>query len=281
MTRVLRAGLDHLFDYAGTFPPTSLELPEAFSNFLKYRRGDERLILNRLVVGAASLAQLAALLADSEASSVEVSVVAGASASRAEWDSALEAAAGQMTQFEDIVDPDIAEIVAFEARIPDFGDASGYFKDISQFGKVELFVELPFGEGQSEGLALLAEKEIGFAKARCGGTVVPSALELAEFLVGCLQLDLEFKLTAGLHHAYPVQVGEHGFLNVLAATSLQQAHELTAAELVPVLTARELSLVDEVEFEGLSASLEDVVSARELWLGIGSCSISEPWSSVS
>jgi len=280
MTRVLRAGLDRLFDYAGTFPPTSLGLPEAFGNYLKYRQGEEQRILNRLVVSATSLPRLAELVDEREGTSIEISVVAGPANTRSEWESALETAALHMTQFEDRIEAESAEIVAFEARLPDYQDAAGYLQDIAQFGKVELFIELPFGEGQADGLALLAEREVGYAKARCGGQSVPTSHQLAEFLVGCAQLDLEFKLTAGLHHPYPQDSASHGFLNVLAATSLQQAHELTAAELVPVLEARELSLDDEVRFEDLTATLEDVASARELWLGIGSCSISEPWASV-
>ncbi len=55
------------------------------------------------------------------------------------------------------------------------------------------------------------------AKIRCGGERVPSVEDLAEFIRGCRDRGLVFKATAGLHHAYPTEAGEHGFLNVLAA----------------------------------------------------------------
>src|SRR5215469_7226329 len=55
------------------------------------------------------------------------------------------------------------------------------------------------------------------AKIRCGGERVPTAEELADFIRGCRSRGLVFKATAGLHHAYPTDAGEHGFLNLLAA----------------------------------------------------------------
>jgi len=55
------------------------------------------------------------------------------------------------------------------------------------------------------------------AKIRCGGDRVPTVEELAELVRGCRDRGLVFKATAGLHHAYPTESGEHGFLNLLAA----------------------------------------------------------------
>src|SRR4051812_19890153 len=55
------------------------------------------------------------------------------------------------------------------------------------------------------------------AKIRCGGERAPSVEDLAEFIRGCRERGVVFKATAGLHHAYPTDAGEHGFLNVLAA----------------------------------------------------------------
>ncbi|TML75654.1 MAG: hypothetical protein E6G12_08770, partial [Actinobacteria bacterium] len=55
------------------------------------------------------------------------------------------------------------------------------------------------------------------AKIRCGGQRVPGVDELADFIRGCRTRGLVFKATAGLHHAYATEPGEHGFLNLLAA----------------------------------------------------------------
>ena len=46
---------------------------------------------------------------------------------------------------------------------------------------------------------------------------IPTVEELAEFVRGCRSRGIVFKATAGLHHAYPTDAGEHGFLNLLAA----------------------------------------------------------------
>ena len=57
----------------------------------------------------------------------------------------------------------------------------------------------------------------GSSKIRCGGAAIPTVEELAAFVRGCREDDVVFKATAGLHHAYPTDTGEHGFLNLLAA----------------------------------------------------------------
>ncbi|MBN9122586.1 MAG: hypothetical protein J0I06_26135 [Planctomycetes bacterium] len=51
----LRALLEHLVDYAGTFPPAALPCAVAAANFAEYRQGERAWMLRRLVVGAADL----------------------------------------------------------------------------------------------------------------------------------------------------------------------------------------------------------------------------------
>ena len=50
-----------------------------------------------------------------------------------------------------------------------------------------------------------------------GGAAIPAVEDLAGFVRGCREAHVVFKATAGLHHAYPTDAGEHGFLNLLAA----------------------------------------------------------------
>ena len=57
----------------------------------------------------------------------------------------------------------------------------------------------------------------GETKLRCGGVRIPSVEEVAGFVRACRERGALFKATAGLHHAYPTDAGEHGFLNLLAA----------------------------------------------------------------
>ena len=110
------------------------------------------------------------------------------------------------------------------------------------------------------------------AKIRCGGEHIPSVEELAEFVRGCRTRRLIFKATAGLHHAYPTDEGEHGFLNLLAAAVFGDEEE--ALREGP--GAFEL---DETSFrwgsrEALPAKLVGVRSS--LFHSIGSCSFFEP-----
>ncbi|MGZ4439829.1 MAG: hypothetical protein ACXVZN_05605 [Gaiellaceae bacterium] len=110
------------------------------------------------------------------------------------------------------------------------------------------------------------------AKIRCGGERVPSAEELGDFIRGCRSRGLVFKATAGLHHAYATESGEHGFLNVLAAAVF--GHEEEALR-----ERRPAFALDDTSFrwrdqEALPNRLADVRAS--LLHSIGTCSFFEP-----
>ena len=110
------------------------------------------------------------------------------------------------------------------------------------------------------------------AKIRCGGERVPTAEELAGFVRGCRERGLVFKATAGLHHAYPTESGEHGFLNLLAAAVFGDEEE-ALRERPPAFA------LDAVSFrwrdrEALPTRLADVRAS--LFHSIGTCSFFEP-----
>jgi hypothetical protein len=110
------------------------------------------------------------------------------------------------------------------------------------------------------------------AKIRCGGERVPTVEEVADFIRGCRSRGLVFKATAGLHHAYPTEAGEHGFLNVLAA-AVFGSEEDALRERSPAfaLDATSFRWRDQ---EALPALLADVRAS--LFHSIGSCSFFEP-----
>jgi hypothetical protein len=110
------------------------------------------------------------------------------------------------------------------------------------------------------------------AKIRCGGERIPSVAELAAFIRGCRERKLVFKATAGLHHAYPTEAGEHGFLNVLAASVFGDEEDALRA-------AWGSFELDEQSFRwnGRSAGAAELRDVREtLFHSIGSCSFFEP-----
>jgi hypothetical protein len=110
------------------------------------------------------------------------------------------------------------------------------------------------------------------AKIRCGGARVPSVEELAELIRGCRSRGLVFKATAGLHHPYPTEKGEHGFLSVLAAAVFGDEEE-ALRERAPAfaLDATSFRWRDQ---EAMPARLADVRAS--LFHSIGTCSFFEP-----
>jgi hypothetical protein len=81
-----------------------------------------------------------------------------------------------------------------------------------------------------------------------------------------------FKATAGLHHAYPTDAGEHGFLNLLAAATFGDEEDALRAP-------RGSFELDERSFRWRSreAGPDELVRVRgTLFHSIGSCSFFEP-----
>jgi len=120
------------------------------------------------------------------------------------------------------------------------------------------------------------------AKLRTGATPTwawPDERELARFVQGCVDHDLRFKLTGGLHHAvrgdHPAGGGgepQHGLLNVLVAvrSALQGGRE---ADLVPLLAERDLNaLVPDAA--GMAA--EEAGAVRACFTAYGCCTVSDP-----
>jgi hypothetical protein len=112
----------------------------------------------------------------------------------------------------------------------------------------------------------------GETKIRCGGARVPSVDEVATFVRNCRERGLVFKATAGLHHAYPTEAGEHGFLNLLAAAVFGDEEDaLRAPRGSFALDARSFRWSDR------EADARRCAHTREtLFNSIGSCSFLEP-----
>ena len=108
----------------------------------------------------------------------------------------------------------------------------------------------------------------GETKIRCGGTPIPIVEELAAFLRSA---PTPFKATAGLHHAYPTDAGEHGFLNLLAAVVFGDEEEALRAP-------RGSFELDERSFrwDGREADASRCADARRRFRSIGMCSFFEP-----
>jgi hypothetical protein len=140
------------------------------------------------------------------------------------------------------------------------------------------YVEVPRTDGWRRALEVVAES--GYrAKLRTGGVTpeaFPSEAEVAQFMIACLELDVPFKCTAGLHHAVRHTTADrqeqHGFLNVLlaVAAALDGGDD---ASIAAALAERSSSAVA----ESIRSIPPGRASEIRSWLGsYGSCSITDP-----
>lgn len=116
--------------------------------------------------------------------------------------------------------------------------------------KTPLSIEVPRGAEQGRALSELqvhaAEPNLvqaSFRTAATTNTPVPTPTELATFIRACVDHDLGFKLTGGLHHALSQATSDgedqFGFLNVIAATRWALAHGAEVPEMRSLLSQRD------------------------------------------
>lgn len=271
MHSVLRRLLGEAIDYAGVFPPAQLGLAEAVDNYRAYRNGPEYWLVGRLVVRSRELEELSELIEEGDEFSLAVIAQPG------NWSEGREFDAKTMSEFQDRFGDDIP-IENYEVRLPP-GGFNNVVKDLQGFSEADVYVELPWDSAIADTLAAIAETEWLNAKARTGGETVPSASRLAEFLLETLNLQIPFKLTAGLHEPI-AHKGAHGFLNVLGGCAVAFGTELSKSELERILMIEDPRAFA-VEDSGLavgewSADIAALEETRDYFMGFGSCSIEEP-----
>ncbi|ODT00545.1 MAG: hypothetical protein ABS52_18315 [Gemmatimonadetes bacterium SCN 70-22] len=288
----MRALLTGAIDYAGLFPPASLDLSTVVANYRAYRDGPDGWALGRLVVPVARLDELADVAAPSwttaglRAGAWRLSVLVGddfaANASRIDGFNARHAGhaghAGHAVV--DCVETRAATVEQVRAL-------AGVFDGLQHFVELPVTVELP--------PLMAAVRDIGGrAKIRTGGVTgdaFPAARDVARFLRAAADAGVPFKATAGLHH--PLR-GEYrltyeplsprgtmfGYLNVFLAAA--QARDGAPVEvLVNTLEGRNRAMLgitdEEIRWEGGRASAAALTATREHFaLAFGSCSFREP-----
>lgn len=294
--------LEGFIDYAGLFPPASLDLDAAVAEYREARGGPHSWMLGRFLCPTSRLEELAgALTASMEAGERPWGV-------GAIFDGPPASAALSAQVFERHMDP-AALVVFAELRTPsEAADgrplpesiailapvaeaALGISPDVVPF--LEIARTDRWQEGIPTAVSAIAElrkrrlRSVG-AKLRTGGTAVdafPSSAEVAAFIAACVVLDVPFKATAGLHH--PVRhhdpdlgVMRHGFVNLLAATAIA-VEGATGDELIEVIEE-----TDETAFVVSHGGLRwrdrrigvpTLRSVRsEIFPAYGSCSFAEP-----
>lgn len=226
----IRVLLDGILDYAGLFPPASLNMNHSVSNYAHYLRHPLRWALGRFVLTVARLDDFLLGQADSARMDAASTPWRLSAIISEEISSGLAAADIFNRAAQGAV---IESIELFVSEQGDVERVRGYRPP----GAAVFFEIAP---EQAEELLPAIRRAGGYAKLRTGGVVpeaIPSVEAVAGFLAQCAEVGVPFKVTAGLHHAlrasYPLtyrtdspRAAMHGFLNVFTAAAIAwNAHE--------------------------------------------------------
>ena len=291
-----------LIDYAGLFPPASLAVPAAVTEYAAHRGEAEAWMLGRFIAPAGRLAEVVAAAEPHLATGPdwEFSVLVGARDTAA---AALAAVGGQsdtIAAVEQAHDGRV-QVTCLEAPVPldadaDFPTVFGAELANAGLGGRELFLEVLPGDDDEAVLTAIAAAaaatddflRVG-AKLRCGGVTAdafPTCERIAAVIAACARLDLPLKCTAGLHHPVRHRAAEpdvmmHGFLNVFGAGLLARQGETDLAVLAACVAETEsaaFSFADDTfSWREHRVTADDVRRYRSRALcGFGSCSFAEP-----
>ncbi|HLP00192.1 MAG TPA: hypothetical protein VK171_16465 [Fimbriimonas sp.] len=272
--------LEDIIDFAGTFPPAALD---AATTLAEYQSKCEVPIVGNLAWKCADLA----LITESnlpQDSVIEVAAIGRPRPDAQTWKAVFQQDMADLQAFVD--ETPNGAIATYECRttgIEDIASQLGMLKPISK--GVDVYLEVPWDHPLEPLLSAIAEQEGIRPKLRTGGLSAgdyPSAEALATFITQCVDLELEFKLTAGLHS--PIShvddgVLSFGFLNVLFATGIAYRDDATVSEVVKVLTATDHSewrAKESLAFRGDELDSDDLDSARSFFGSFGCCSIDDP-----
>lgn len=283
-----RSLLDGLIDYAGLFPPASLDMRSAVEEFHRSKESDDSYILCRFVLPVGRLGEFSeavrAIRAEKGGGTPwQLSVIADKDAG---------STVGRLLEFNREQSRSSARLAVCDSiEIPaaSVEEIRGILKSVPEFFR--LYVEIPLNAP-----ALIAELagSRASAKMRTGGVVasaIPEAQDVLRCMRACHENEVSFKATAGLHHAmrgnYPLTyetgsgVGKmFGYLNVfLAAAFMKQG--LTDTELLGVLeeTSPNAFVFSEnaVSWNEHTASAQHLENVRQKFArSFGSCSFTEP-----
>lgn len=293
--RPARILLEAVVDYAGLFPPASLDMARAVRNFAHYRAGGAGWMLGRFVCPAARLAEFSAaadplLPRDAGAIPWLLSVTSSGDV-HADLDAITAFNERHRVCFEECG----ARVDSYEAKVGSVAEIMALHDTLPP--SLHAWFEVPIATDPSELMEAIAR--VGrFAKMRTGGTVAeafPSSRHVVDFLRALSTYSVRAKATAGLHHplcgsyrlTYEADAASchmFGFLNVLLAAAIIANGGTDAL----ALQALEEGTVSSLEFtethlawhggDGtVTISRDTLQQVREhMIVSIGSCSFTEP-----
>ncbi|MEA2725043.1 MAG: hypothetical protein QOH59_2814 [Gemmatimonadales bacterium] len=285
----IRALLTGSIDYAGLFPPAGLDMATAVENFARYHNEPAAWALGRFVVPASRIPELEvasrSLPATLAAQPWRLALLAGPDpAGDLETTAAFNrrhSQPGAPALLADTIELKASSVSAIEEimhRIP---------------RTLQAYIEVPIDRDPRDLLAAVAQLG-GRAKVRTGGITpdaFPTTSDLIRFVRRCVEADLPFKATAGLHHPLRAEYRltyapdspnglMFGFLNLFLATAFLRAGMGEAeATLVLEESSVEAFQIDRrsIGWKSHRLDLDELHDARRLGIvSFGSCSFTEP-----
>ncbi|HLW35839.1 MAG TPA: hypothetical protein VKS98_09285 [Chthoniobacterales bacterium] len=287
----LRALLTRSIDYAGMFPPCSLELEPALKNQGEYVRSGDSWMLSAFVLPVAKFGAAGELLSHFDKQHpLRVSALGpkteNAATFQAELRNVVEAIHSLRQQHGDLV-----SVVQLEMFVPSDVDAGKLNETAAVLSdlKIQAFWEAPaeWAEQMIVSLGRMKQPSFGY-KLRTGGVTAdsfPSSVQIARAILASTKHHVPIKFTAGLHHPVrqfrdEVKTEMHGFLNVLGAGVLSAEHHWDEAQTVDMLenqTAKSFEFHDTVfAWRDWEITLDRIKARRKFVTSFGSCSFNEP-----
>ncbi len=287
----LRALLTRSIDYAGMFPPCSLELAPALKNQADYARSADSWMLSAFVLPVAKFADAAPLVSQFDKHHpLRVSALGSKMESAKDLLAELAKIAETIRSFQK-QHTDLVSIAQLEMVLPadvdiaKLNEAAALVADL----KVQTFWETP-AESAEQTIAMLARaKHPAFGyKLRTGGVIAdafPSSVQIARAILASTKHHVPIKFTAGLHHPIrqfreEVKTEMHGFLNVLGAGVLSAEHHWDEAQTVGMLedqSTGSFEFHDTVfAWRDWEITLDRIKARRKFITSFGSCSFDEP-----
>ena len=289
----LRALLAHSIDYAGMFPPCSLELEPALRNQAQYVRSDEAWMLSAFVLPVGQFDAARKILSDFDPQHpLRVSALGPKTENADAFRDAIENVDAAIRSFS-ASNVDLISVTQLEMFLPQDVDLALIEEARSIIGNLPGFWEAP-AQRSEQTIALLAEQNsnadkptFGF-KLRTGGVTpdaFPISAQIAKALVSPATHQVPIKFTAGLHHPMrqfreEVQTKMHGFLNVLGAAVLAAEHKWNEKQTAAMLDDEDpKSFLFDDEFfawREWKIDIKRLKDRRRFVTSFGSCSFDEP-----
>ena len=290
--------VEHLIDYAGLFPPASLELPQVIENYAQYCQGEFSWMLGRLIIPASRLDEFSKLALDYLPTSRMDGWVISALLPAAQPDSdAMQLGFQNIAAFNQRHQDPVNGLASVDTIEIKASTADQIFLTTEALpDAITAFIELPHETDPDRLLAIMSQcpKRL-FAKIRTGGVtrdLIPPANQVARFIRSCVKHAIGFKATAGLHHPirgkFPLTYESdadrgimYGFINVFAAACFAYGMDASQSDLIEILKETDPSSFEFGDlalcWKNLDVTTQRISEIRMLnAISFGSCSFGEP-----